>query len=65
MSGPFRRQTAKGVALCADGKNLDGLYGRPPTVLPSTAGETWVYPAQGIAFVVRDGKVVSWIIFKG
>jgi len=64
VSGPFHGQTAKGLALGAEGKNLTGLYGSPPTVLPSTAGETWVYPAQGIAFVVRDGKVVSWILFK-
>ncbi len=64
VSGPYRGQTAKGVALGAEGKALAGLYGRPTTVLPTTAGETWVYPAQGIAFVMRTGKVASWIVFK-
>ncbi len=63
-SDPFLGQTAKGIVLGADGKTLAGLYGRPTTVLPSTAGETWVYPFQGIAFVMRDGKVASWIVFK-
>jgi tetratricopeptide (TPR) repeat protein len=64
VSGPYRGQTAKGIVLGADGKSLAGLYGRPTAVLPSTAGETWVYPSQGIAFVMRDGKVASWILFK-
>ncbi len=63
-SAPFAGQTAKGIALGADGKKVAELYGPPPTVLPSTAGETWVYPALGIAFVVSDGRVVSWIVFK-
>jgi tetratricopeptide (TPR) repeat protein len=64
VSGPFGGQTVTGISLGADGKKLTNLYGKPPTVLPSTAGDTWVYPAQGVAFVVRDGKVVSWILFK-
>ena len=64
VSGPFAGQTGKGLALGADGKKVSELYGPPPAVLPSTAGDTWIYPALGIAFVVRDGKVVSWLVFK-
>jgi tetratricopeptide (TPR) repeat protein len=64
VSGPFGGQTANGLTLGAEVKKVADLYGSPPTVLLSTAGDTWVYPARGIAFVVRDGKVFSWVVFK-
>ncbi len=63
-SAPFRGTTAKGIAVGATVKDIDAGYGKPSTVFPSTEGEAWLYPAQGLAFVVRDGKVVSWILFK-
>jgi hypothetical protein len=61
---PFKGKTAAGLALGASPKEMIALYGRPATTLPSTQGEAWAYPARGIAFVLVDGKVVSWILFK-
>ncbi len=63
-SAPFSGPTAKGISIGAGSNDLIGSYGRPPAVFPSTAGEAWVYTAQGIAFIVRDGRVVAWALFK-
>jgi hypothetical protein len=62
--GPYKGKTAAGLALGAGAKDLTALYGRPASVMLSNPGEAWVYPARGIAFVLLDGKVVSWILFK-
>jgi tetratricopeptide (TPR) repeat protein len=61
---PYKGKTAAGAGLGAAPKDLTALYGRPEDVLVSNPGETWVYPARGIAFVLVDGKVASWILFK-
>jgi predicted 3-demethylubiquinone-9 3-methyltransferase (glyoxalase superfamily) len=28
-----------------------------------TQGESWVYDEYGISFQIRNGKVVSWLLF--
>ena len=63
-SAPFGGPTAGGVSIGSTQKDVLGLYGKPSAVFPSTAGETWLYAAQGVAFVVRDGRVASWILLK-
>ena len=63
-SAGFRGQTAKGVALRTGQNDLLAKYGRPSSVCPSSGGNAWVYAGQGISFIVREGQVVSWILFK-
>jgi hypothetical protein len=64
VSPPFLGQTAKGIALGFGQKDLLAKYGRPSGTSLSSGGEAWVYSRLGIAFDIRDGKVVSWILFK-
>lgn len=63
-AAPFGGKTAAGLGLGALPKDLIALYGRPATGLSMSLGDAWVYPSRGISFVLRDGKVVSWIVFK-
>jgi tetratricopeptide (TPR) repeat protein len=60
----FRGQTAKGVVLGSGVEDLMAKYGRPSGTCISSGGEAWIYPAEGIAFVVQADKVGSWILFK-
>lgn len=64
VAPPFQGRTAAGMALGAAWKDLSARYGRPSTVLPSGAEEAWVYPDRGITFILQNGKVVSWILFR-
>ena len=63
-SSPFKGQTAKNTPLGAAAKDVLAKYGKPRSILPSTEGEAWVYAGQGITFILRDGKVAAWILFK-
>jgi tetratricopeptide (TPR) repeat protein len=64
VSPGFSGRTVKGIAAGSAEKELTAQYGRPSGRCPSSAGETWIYAGQGIAFTLLDGKVVSWILFK-
>jgi hypothetical protein len=59
----FKGKTEKGVAVGSAQRDLFSAYGSPARVLDMTRGANWVYDSQGIAFQLRDGKVVSWILF--
>jgi tetratricopeptide (TPR) repeat protein len=61
---PFRGPTAKGIALGSGQKDLLAKYGRPSATSLSSGGEAWIYAGQGIAFILQDGQVASWILFK-
>ena len=60
----FSGQTAKGTALGSGQKDLIAEYGKPSGTCLSSGGEAWAYAGRGIAFVLQNGKVVSWILFK-
>jgi len=38
-------------------------YGSPTRQVELTQGHSWGYEAQRIAFQLRDGKVISWLLF--
>jgi hypothetical protein len=56
-------KSGKGISLGSLAKDTAKLYGAPPLVLNTTQGASWVYPLEKIAFQIRDGKVVSWVLF--
>jgi tetratricopeptide (TPR) repeat protein len=56
--------TAEGIRPGAGTADLLAKYGRPSGIGLSSTGEAWAYAGRGIAFVVRGGKVVSWILFR-
>jgi tetratricopeptide (TPR) repeat protein len=59
----YRGKSAREVAIGSAGTDVFAHYGRPSRILQMTQGESWVYDAQGIAFQLRDGTVVSWLLF--
>jgi tetratricopeptide (TPR) repeat protein len=59
----FGGKSAKGIALGTTEKDVIAAYGAPAQVLEMTQGTTWLYASQGIAFRLRNGKVVSWLLF--
>jgi tetratricopeptide (TPR) repeat protein len=59
----YRGKSARGVAIGSSGKDVFVQYRSPSRILKMTQGESWVYDAQGIAFQLRDGTVVSWVLF--
>jgi len=64
VSLPFRGSTAKGIALGSGQKDLLAKYGRPSAASLSSGGEAWIYAGLGIAFILQDGQVASWILLK-
>lgn len=63
-SPPPPGPTAEGIRPGAGTADLLAKYGRPSGIGLSSTGEAWAYAGRGIAFVVRGGKVVSWILFR-
>jgi len=59
----FKGKSARGISISSLEKDVLAEYGRPSKVLPMTQGATWVYASEGIAFQLRGGKVVSWLLF--
>lgn len=59
----FKGKTEKGIAVGSAQRDLFSAYGSPAKVLDMTQGASWVYDSQGVVFQLRDGKVVSWILF--
>jgi tetratricopeptide (TPR) repeat protein len=59
----FGGKSAKGIALGTNEKDVIAAYGAPAQVLDMTQGATWLYSSQGIAFRLRNGKVVAWMLF--
>jgi tetratricopeptide (TPR) repeat protein len=63
-SDGFKGRTEKGITVGSAQKDVFSAYGGPNKVLDMTQGQSWVYDSQGIVFHLRDGKVVSWILFS-
>ena len=59
----FGGKSAKGIALGSPEKDVIAAYGAPAQVLDMNQGASWVYGQQGIAFRLRNGKVVAWMLF--
>jgi hypothetical protein len=38
-------------------------YGPPTRQAELTQGHSWGYDTQRLAFQLRDGKVISWLLF--
>jgi tetratricopeptide (TPR) repeat protein len=60
----FKGKTEKGILVGSAQRDVLFTYGSPTKILDMTQGSSWVYDSQGIVFQLRDGKVVSWILFS-
>lgn len=55
--------SSKGISVGSPVSDLLAHYGPPAKILHMTRGDSWLYDTQGIAFQLRDRKVVSWLLF--
>jgi tetratricopeptide (TPR) repeat protein len=55
--------SSQGIAIGSSADQVLGQYGNPARTVVLTQGESWIYDPPGIAFQLRDGKVVSWLLF--
>jgi hypothetical protein len=53
--------SAGGIAVGSSSQDVLSHYGPPTKILQMTQGDSWVY--TGISFQLRDGKVVSWLLY--
>jgi tetratricopeptide (TPR) repeat protein len=56
-------KSAMGIAIGSSEKAVLHQYRNPSRTLDMTQGESWVYDEYGISFQIRNGKVVSWLLF--
>lgn len=59
----YKGRSSRGIAVGSPLKEVLTSYGAPTKVLNMTQGASWVYRSEKIAFRIRDGKVVSWLLF--
>jgi hypothetical protein len=59
----FRGTSARGIAMRSAAADVLARYGAPTRRLETTQGQSWSYDTQRIAFQLRDGQVVSWVVF--
>lgn len=59
----YRGQSVRGIRLGSPGQQVLASYGQPSRRLSILDGQTWGYDPQGIAFQLKDNRVVSWLIY--
>jgi tetratricopeptide (TPR) repeat protein len=53
----------QGIAIGNSAHEVVARYGTPTRLSDLTQGQTWAYDPQRIAFQVRAGQVVSWLVY--
>jgi tetratricopeptide (TPR) repeat protein len=59
----YRGKSSRGIAIGSAQSEVVDQYRTPSRILKMTQGETWVYDKLGISFQLRQGRVVSWLLF--
>lgn len=59
----YKGNSTKGISIGSPKKDVLSLYGTPSKVLNMTQWISLTYASQGIAIQLREGKVVSWLLF--
>jgi len=59
----YQGASARGIKIGAADKGVLAHYGPPSRQSDTTYGNNWTYDVDRIAFQLRDGKVVSWLLF--
>jgi tetratricopeptide (TPR) repeat protein len=63
VQGSYQGSSTGGVRLGSRARNVLAHYGPPTRRLAAPRGSTWAYDAHRIAFQLRAGKVISWLLF--
>jgi len=53
----------RGITIGSPARDILARYGAPTRRAELTQGESWSYDAHRIAFQLREGTVVSWLLF--
>jgi tetratricopeptide (TPR) repeat protein len=59
----YAGRSARGLTMGSAAHEVLAHYGPPTRQVELTQGHSWGYEAQRIAFQLRDGKVISWLLF--
>ena len=59
----YQGKSARGLSIGSAAHEVLAGYGPPTRQVELTQGHSWSYDTQRIAFQLRDGKVVSWLLF--
>jgi tetratricopeptide (TPR) repeat protein len=61
----YKGKSSRGLMIGSGEQDLLTTYGIPARILPMTQGVSWVYTydTYGIAFQLRQGKIISWLLF--
>jgi tetratricopeptide (TPR) repeat protein len=59
----FQGGSMRGISLGSLATDVRAKYGVPSRILHMTQGETWVYDVYSVAFQLRAGRVISWLVF--
>ncbi len=59
----YRGTSVGGIAIGDTGDTVRDRYGRPSRILDMPNGQSWCYDQHGIAFRLRQGQVVSWLLY--
>jgi tetratricopeptide (TPR) repeat protein len=58
-----QEKTSRNIRATSGEEEVLTLHGRSFEVQATTGGKNMIYKEQGVAFRIRDGKVVSWLVF--
>jgi hypothetical protein len=59
----YRGTSARGIAIGSRAQDVLARYGPPTRRLETTQGQSWSYDTHRLAFQMRDGRVISWLLF--
>jgi tetratricopeptide (TPR) repeat protein len=59
----YEGRSARGLTIGRAADEVWERYGSPTRQVELTQGHSWSYDAQRIAFQLRNGKVISWLLF--
>jgi tetratricopeptide (TPR) repeat protein len=59
----YAGRSARGLTIGRAADEVRERYGSPTRQVELTQGHSWSYDTQRIAFQLRNGKVISWLLF--
>jgi tetratricopeptide (TPR) repeat protein len=63
IPGSYTEKSAQGISIGDSEKDVHRKYGNPTQKLYTPKGESWIFSSNDIAFQLKDGCVVSWLLF--
>ncbi|OGW29877.1 MAG: hypothetical protein A2X56_05510 [Nitrospirae bacterium GWC2_57_13] len=59
----YKGRSSRGIGIGSSQQDLLKAYGAPSRTLDTAQGTSWAYQDEKVAFQIRDGKVISWMLF--